>query len=268
MEYLSIEGGNLTDINKNPILEVKNITKHFGGISALKGVDFELYEGEVLGVVGDNGAGKSTLIKIISGVHKKDSGEIYYNGKKVEINNPMDAKRLDIETVYQDLALVDELDVPANIFLGREETYLGKFGKVIGLLNYKKMYIDSYNLLIKLKVDIQNLYNRVKYLSGGQRQVVALSKSVFWGKKIIILDEPTAALGVKEARNILDVIKLLREHNISVIIISHNLQHIFNIVDRIMVLRNGEKVGIRNAHETNADEIVSMITGAKVVEKV
>ena len=254
--------------SNKPILEVKNIKKHFGGVVALKGVDFKLYEGEILGIVGDNGAGKSTLIKIISGVYKKDSGEIYYNGKKVEINNPMDAKMLNIETVYQDLALVDELDVSANIFLGREETYLGRLGKVFGLLNYNKMYIDSFKLLRKLKVDVLDLYKRVRYLSGGQRQAIALSKSVFWGKKIIILDEPTAALGVKESRSALDLIKTLKEHGMSVIIISHNLQHIFNVVDRIMVLRRGEKVGIRNKHEITASEIVSMITGAEVLEKV
>ena len=250
------------------ILEVRDIKKHFGGVAALKGVSFKLYEGEVFGIVGDNGAGKSTLIKIISGVYEKDSGEIYCYGNRVEIRNPEDAKGLGIETVYQDLALVDELDVPANIFLGREETYLGKFGKIFGLLNYKKMLVDSSKLLEKLKVGVQDLFSRVRYLSGGQRQAVAVSKAVFWGKKIIILDEPTASLGVKESRNVLELIKKLKEHNMSIIIISHNLQHVFSVVDRIMVLRGGENVGTKNAHEVIADEIVSMITGAKVLEKV
>ncbi|MHB8278963.1 MAG: ATP-binding cassette domain-containing protein [Candidatus Humimicrobiaceae bacterium] len=251
--------------NKKIILEGKNIKKHFGGVQALCGIDFELYEGEILGIVGDNGAGKSTLIKIISGVYKKDEGEIYYYGEKVEINSPIDAKELGIETVYQDLALVDELDVPSNIFLGREITRLGKFGKILGFMNYKKMYDQSSDLISKLKANVPSLFSRIRYLSGGQRQAIALSKAVFWGRKIIILDEPTAALGVKESRNAMDLIKTLKEHNMSIIIISHNLQHVFNLVDRIFVLRMGERVGVVNAHETSADEIVSMITGAKVV---
>lgn len=250
------------------ILEVINIKKHFGGVSALSGINFELYKGEVLGIVGDNGAGKSTLIKIISGVYTKDEGEIYKYGKKVKIDNPSDAKNIGIETVYQDLALVDQLDVPANIFLGREETYLGKFGKAVGILNYKKMYLKSLKLITELKVDIKRFYKSVRNLSGGQRQIIALCKAVFWGKEIIILDEPTAALGVKESKNVIELIKKLKEHDMSVIIISHNLQHVFKVVDRIMVLRRGEKVGIKNAHETDADEIVGMITGSKVVERV
>jgi simple sugar transport system ATP-binding protein len=255
-------------LENEPLLEVRNIKKNFGGVEALKGVSFELFENEILGIVGDNGAGKSTLIKIISGVYKQDDGEIYFKGEKVDINNPTDAKKIGIETVYQDLALVDELDVPANIFLGREETFFGKFGKAIGLLNKKKMYVDSSRLLEKLKVNIQELYSSVRYLSGGQRQAVSLSKAVFWGKRIVILDEPTAALGVKEANNALVLIRTLKAHNISVIVISHNLQHVFAVVDRIMILRRGENVGIVNAHDTNANDIVSMITGAEVLEKV
>jgi fructose transport system ATP-binding protein len=254
--------------NKKIILEGRNIKKHFGGVHALCGIDFELYEGEVLAIVGDNGAGKSTLIKVLSGVYKKDEGEIFYFGKKVEITSPGEAKELGIETVYQDLALIDELDVPSNIFLGRELTRFGKFGKLIGFLNYKKMYDQSAELIGRLKANVPSLFNRVRYLSGGQRQAIALSKAVFWGKKIMILDEPTAALGVRESKNVLDLIRTLKEHNMSIIIISHNLQHVFNIVDRIMVLRRGEKVGVVTSHETTADEVVSMITGAKVLEKI
>jgi len=248
---------------QRPILEVRNIRKHFGGVDALKGVSFDLYEGEILGIVGDNGAGKSTLIKIISGAYERDEGEIYLYGKEVNIRNPNDAKRLGIETVYQDLALVDELDIPANIFLGREETFFGMLGKLIGLLHYRKMAQKSSKLLRDLNIDIPNLYKKVRYLSGGQRQIVALSKVVFWGKKIVILDEPTAALGIQEANKVLDVIKRLKDKKISVIIISHNLQHVFTVVTKIMVLRRGE-----NAHETSANEVVSMITGAEVLERV
>jgi len=255
-------------MRKTPILEVKGISKHFGGVIALENLDFELMEGEILGIVGDNGAGKSTLIKIISGVVEKDRGEIYYKGKKVEIKDPKDAKRLGIETVYQNLALVDLLDVPANIFMGREVKYKGVFNKVFGFLNFQEMFIKSKRLLRELQVNIEDLSSKVMYLSGGQRQAVALSKVVYWGKEIIILDEPTAALGVKESKNVLVLIKKLKEHGISIIIISHNLQHIFSVVDRIMVLRRGKRVDIKEAHNTGADEIVSMITGAKVIEKV
>ncbi len=251
-----------------PILEVKNINKNFGGIAALQDVSFELKKNEILGIVGDNGAGKSTLIKIISGVHKKDSGKIYYNNELVEINNPMDAKKIGIETVYQDLALANELDITANIFIGRELTLFGRFGKFVGIMDFKKMFKKAEELLEKLKTDIPNIRRSVRYLSGGQRQAVALGKVVFWGKKIVILDEPTAALGVNESENALKLIKSLKDHGISVIIISHNLQHVFTIVDRIMVLRKGEKVGIVDAHVTNQDEVVSMITGLKVIEKV
>jgi ABC-type sugar transport system ATPase subunit len=258
----------VSEKKSGPVLEVRNIKKHFGGVEALRGVSFELYEGEILGIVGDNGAGKSTLIKIISGVHEKDAGEIFIYGKKVEINNPNDAKKLDIETVYQDLALANELDIPANIFLGREETFFGKFGKAIGLLNQKKMRAESLSLLRGLNVNIPKLLSKVMYLSGGQRQAVALSKVVFWSKKIVIMDEPTAALGVKEANNVLQLIRNFKDKNISVIIISHNLQHVFSVVDRIMVLRRGEKAGIVNAHKTSANEVVSMITGAEVLERV
>lgn len=263
-----MKGGNLSKLGNKVILEVKNICKNFGAVVALNNVCFKLHENEILGIVGDNGAGKSTLIKIIAGVFKKDSGEIYFYGKKVNINNPNDSKILGIETVYQDLALVDTLDIPGNIFLGREETYFSKYGVFLGLLNNKKMYIESLKVIGKLKVDIQNLLSKVNNLSGGQRQAIALSKAVYWGKKVVILDEPTAALGVKESINALKLIKLLKKHKISVIVISHNLQHMFSIVDRIMVLRRGVKVGVVNANETNSGNIVSMITGVKVMEKV
>jgi ABC-type sugar transport system ATPase subunit len=251
-----------------PVLEVRNIKKNFGGVAALKGVSFELFEGEILGIVGDNGAGKSTLIKIISGVYEKDDGEVYLYGKKADIRAPNDAKRLGIETVYQDLALVDDLDIPGNIYLGREATLLGGLGRFIGLRNDRRMAVESIRLLRELNVDIPSVLKKVRYLSGGQRQVVALGKVVFWGKKIVILDEPTAALGIQEANTVLDLILKLKEKGISIVIISHNLQHVFRVVTKIMVLRRGERVGIRNAHETSANEIVGMITGAEVVERV
>jgi fructose transport system ATP-binding protein len=243
------------------ILETKNITKYYGGIRALDKVDLELKNNEILGLVGDNGAGKSTLVKIISGVVKKDYGDIYLKGEKVNIENPIDAKNLGIETVYQDLALVNLLNVPQNIFLGRE---LGVFG----LLNKKKMLKESKKLLNKLGIDLKNLNNPMVYYSGGQRQSVALSKIVYWGTNIAILDEPTAALGVRESKRALDLIEKLKDHGLSVIIISHNLQHIFRIVDRIMVLRRGERVDIKDVHEVSAGDIVKLMTGADVIDKV
>jgi fructose transport system ATP-binding protein len=253
---------------KNYILEVKKITKHFGGVCALDNVDLELVKGEILGLVGDNGAGKSTLVKIITGAYEKDSGEIYFEGKKVEINNPTDAKNLGIETIYQDLALLDHLDVPVNIFLGREYKQNNIFGRLFGFMNFKKMNLETINLMKKLDIDLIDIHKQLRFYSGGQRQAVAFSKIVYWGKKLAILDEPTAALGVRESKKALALIKSLKDHGLSVIIISHNLQHIFSIVDRIMVLRRGKRVGIRVAKEVTTNEIVSMITGAGVVERV
>jgi len=258
----------LNSKSKMPLLRVEGISKHFGGVIALKNIDMELMEQEILGIVGDNGAGKSTLVKIISGAYQKDAGEIYFEDKRVEITSPDEAKRLGIEIVYQDLALIDSFDTSSNIFLTREIKRNDFFGNIFGLLNYKKMRDESVKLLQKLKLENINLHLNVSNFSGGQRQAIALSKAVYWGKKIVILDEPTAALGVKESKYALSLIRNLKKHGISIIIISHNLQHIFSIVDRIMVLRRGEKVGIKNVHQTNADEIVSMITGAHIIQKI
>jgi ABC-type sugar transport system ATPase subunit len=263
-----MSGGKADQMGAHPILEVRNVSKHFGGVAALNGVSFTLGEGEVLGIVGDNGAGKSTLIKIISGVHTMDSGEIWVYGSKADIRDPNDAKRLGIETVYQDLALVDDLDIPGNIFLAREETSAGGLGRLIGLRGDRGMAEKAAKLLQDLNINIPGILRKVRNLSGGQRQVVALSKVVFWGRKIVILDEPTAALGVQESGKVLELILRLREKGISVIIISHNLQHVFTVVNRVMVLRRGENAGIRNVHETTANEIVGLITGAEVRERV
>jgi len=254
--------------DKKAILFAKGISKYFGGVCALNNVDLELKKGEILGLVGDNGAGKSTLIKIISGVLSKDSGEIYFANRRVEINNPKDAKQLGIETVYQDLALVNYLDIPANIFLGREIKYNNLFGKIFRFINKKLMLKESQILIEKLGINLENLRKEIMYYSGGQRQSVALGKIFYWGRKVAILDEPTAALGVKESKVALELIKNLKKHGLSIIIISHNLQHIFSLVDRIMVLRRGEKVGVVNVHDINADDIVGMITGVKVLSKV
>lgn len=255
-------------VEKAIILKAKGICKRFGGVVALNNVDMDLSEGEILGLVGDNGAGKSTLIKIISGVHEKDAGEIYFNGNRVEINNPSDAKALGIETVYQDLALIEVLDISENIFLGREIIYRFFPANVLGFLNFKKMFKEATELLKIIGIRIQKMSIPVGYLSGGQRQAIALSKAVYWGSKIVIMDEPTSALGVEESKKALDLIRTLKDHGISTIVISHNLQHLFSIVDRIMVIRRGENAGTRNVYETSTDEIVSMITGSVVTDKI
>jgi len=251
------------------ILEAIGITKHFGGVYALDNVDLNLRRGEILGLVGDNGAGKSTLIKIISGILRKDGGEIYFEGKKVNINNPVDSQRLGIETVYQDLSLVNNQNAPFNIFLGRELIYGGLI-KYLGFLNKKMMLKESLDLLDRLKINIGDLAKPMMDYSGGQRQAVAISKAVYWQSKVVILDEPTAALGVAESKKVLDLIKMLKEQSgISIIIISHNMQHLFSVVDRIMVLRRGKKITVQNVHDVTGTDIVKFITGAEaIIEKV
>ena len=251
--------------NNEYILEAIGIKKHFGGVYALANVDLQLKHNEILGIVGDNGAGKSTLIKIISGILKKDEGEIYFEGNKVNIDKPRDARALGIETVYQDLKLVDLQNPAFNIFLGREVCY-GGILKYLRLLNDRWMLKETINLMNKLKVNLGNLRRLMKEYSGGQRQAVAISKAVYWGSKVAILDEPTAALGVNESKKALELIKLLKESShISVIIISHSMQHIFSVVDRIMVLRRGKLVTVQDVHCVNAADIVKYITGAEEV---
>jgi len=255
--------------NNEYILEAIGIKKHFGGVYALDDVDLQLKHNEILGLVGDNGAGKSTLIKIISGALKRDEGETYFEGKKVKIDNPKDAQNLGIETVYQNLNLVDLQDPSVNIFLGREVCYSGML-KYFYLLNNRWMLEETKNLMNKLKVDLGNLKRPIKEYSGGQRQAVAISKAVYWGSKVVILDEPTAALGVNESKKALELIKLLKEKSqMSAIIISHNMQHVFSIVDRIMVLRRGKLITVQDVHDVTATDIIKYITGAEeVIERV
>ncbi|MCX6262068.1 MAG: ATP-binding cassette domain-containing protein, partial [Bacteroidia bacterium] len=208
---------------------MKGICKNFGGVRALDTVDFEIYYNEILALVGDNGAGKSTLAKIISGTHTPDAGEIFFEGRKVQINNPREARRFGIEMIYQDLALFDLLDVSTNLFMGRELYLDNILGKRFSFIDNKKMYKRSFQILKELKIDIESSRRRVAGLSGGQRQAVAICRGILWGKKLIIMDEPTAALGVREANEVLKLIKNLKEKGLSILVISHNLQHIFSI---------------------------------------
>lgn len=244
-----------------PILSLRGVSKYFGGVHALEDVDFDVYPQEIVALVGDNGAGKSTLVKIIAGVHRPTKGQIFFFGQPVEIHSPRDAQSLGIEIVYQELALIETRDVPANFFLGREPVK-GKLGIFV---DRKKMVEDTVRTLEELGIELPHLRTPVRYLSGGQRQALAIGRVMPWGGKIIIMDEPTAALGVKESRRVLDLILRLKEKGCSVIVISHNMRHVFNVADRIVVLRGGRKVGDKKKSETTPDEIVKLIVGADML---
>ncbi len=241
------------------ILRLEDICKSFGSVVALDGVSFEIYENEKIALVGDNGAGKSTLIKIISGNFPADRGEIYLDGRKVNFRSPVDARKAGIETVYQDLSVCNNLDSIANLFIGRELTR-----GIIGLpvLRGRAMEETTNAVLKKVGISMPSAKDRMEYLSGGQRQAVALGRFVAWGKRLVLLDEPTAALGVRETRQVLTLIEATAREKTSILLISHNLLQVFEVVDRIVVLRHGKVVGVRTKKETTPDEIVSMITGA------
>jgi len=244
------------------VMEAKNISKSFGEVHALDDITLQLEEQEILALVGDNGAGKSTLIKILAGALQKDSGEIYIDGKQIEIENPMHARKLGIEVVYQDLSLINYLNVFQNLFLAREIHKGFGFMKV---LDKKGMERQSIEKLDELGIKIQNTKTWVSKLSGGQRQSVAVAKAVMFGKKIIFLDEPTAALGVKESKHVLEIVKKLKTQGVSIIIITHNMEHAFAVADRFFVIRLGRMVGVKKRSETDIDEIVKMITGGVFV---
>jgi D-xylose transport system ATP-binding protein len=243
------------------ILSMKGISKSFGPVQALDGVDLEVRQGEVLALVGDNGAGKSTLIKSISGIYSVDSGEFSFEGKPVTIKGPNSATELGIATVYQDLALCDNLDVVANLFLGQESIVSGPAGAV-RTLDETEMEQRSHELLEQLSVTIPSVRGEVGTLSGGQRQQVAVARSLLGEPKVVMLDEPTAALGVVQTKQVLELIKRLRERNLGVIVISHNLANVFEVADRIFVLRLGRGAGVYDAAETSEEQVVGAITGA------
>jgi D-xylose transport system ATP-binding protein len=246
-----------------PLLSIRDVAKAYGSIVALRSVSLDIFRDEIVGLVGDNGAGKSTLIKILSGNFPPDSGEILFEGRRVHFRSPVDAREAGIETVYQDLSLCENLDSLSNLFVGRElyKTFLGfKF------LQTRAMERETTQTLSRIGIQIPSVRERVQYLSGGQRQAVSLGRFVAWGRKLVLLDEPTAALGVRETRKALDLVaSIQKEKRISVILISHNLQQVFELVDRIVVLRLGEVVGVRERRKTTPDEIVGLITGAVFV---
>ncbi len=242
--------------NAAPLVEMRGIHKRYGGVQALAGADFSVYPREIHALVGDNAAGKSSLIKTLSGAAPADEGEIRFDGRPVAIREPRHAKALGIETVYQDLALADNLDIPANIFLGRE---LMCTGMLSPFLDLRRMRDEAGQLLGRLKIHIPDLHQRVRTLSGGQRQCVGIARSVYCNARVIILDEPTAALGVEETRKVLQLISEMRDQALAVVMISHNLAHVFDLCDRISVMKTGTVVGSRHVSQTNKEEILRLI---------
>jgi ABC-type sugar transport system ATPase subunit len=225
---------------KTPVVEMRNIKKHFGAVQALRGVDLALHRHEVLGLMGDNAAGKSTLMKVLSGAYIPDGGGVYIEGEAVHFASPMDARRTGIEMVYQDYALANNLDVSANVFMGREvvRMSLGPFG----VMDYAHMELETKSLINRLKIDIASVRQKVERLSGGQRQAVAIARATAFDAKVIIMDEPTAALSVAAIDKVLDLVRQLKEQGSSIIIISHRLEDIYRVADRMIVLRQGRKV--------------------------
>ena len=244
----------------SPILRAVDLRKQFGGLVAVDGVSLEVGGGEVVGLIGDNGAGKSTLIKMIAGVYRPDAGQLFLNEQEVSFASPQDARDLGIETIYQDLALCENLDASANIFLGREPSR-----RVLGVLpavDRPRMLRESRRILHQLDIRIPGLGRPIRLMSGGQRQAVAIARAVYWNAKLMIMDEPTAALGVPEQRKVLDLVRTLRDHGVGVIIISHNLQDVLQVADRAIVMRRGRKVGERSIAETSSSDLLGLMVGA------
>jgi ABC-type sugar transport system ATPase subunit len=238
------------------LAQLIDISKAFGHVQALRSVSFNVYRGEVLALLGDNGAGKSTLVKILAGVHQPDSGQVMKDGEPLDLKDPTDALRVGIATVYQDLAVVDTLDVARNVFLGRVPRRFGIF------VDFPRMYRDARTVLDGLRVDLPSVHTRVGELSGGQRQAVAIARAMAVDAGLFLLDEPTAALGVAQTAKVNELVSNLKSVGKSVVVITHNLDHVFEIADRLVVLRRGTCVGVRHTTETTREEIVGLITGA------
>ena len=241
-----------------PLLRVESISKRFGTITALDDVSFEVHAGEVVALLGDNGAGKSTLIKIISGSLEPDSGKIIFEGREVHFASPADAKAIGIETVYQDLSLCPNVDVVANFFMGREKTrnFLG-----FHVLQEREMEAETEAVIRELAATIPSVRANVEHLSGGQRQAIELCRFVHWGGKLVLLDEPFAALGVEQTRRGLDLVDRVKRQGVAVVVITHNILHAFQVADRVVVLRHGAVTGVRDSTATTPEEVVSLITG-------
>lgn len=250
----------------SPVFEAKGLVKRYGQVTALAGADFELYPGEILAVIGDNGAGKSTLIKALAGALIPDEGEIYLDGERVNFHSPLDARNAGIETVYQDLAVAPALDVATNLFLGRELRKRGVLGTVFRMLDHRGMREAAARQMADLQVGIQSLGQAVETLSGGQRQGVAVARAAAWGKRVVIMDEPTAALGVKESGQVLELIRRVRDRGLPVILISHNMPHVFELADRIHIQRLGRRAGVVTPQSHSMPDVVAIMTGATSIE--
>ena len=243
------------------LLEARGVSRSYGPVQALLDVTMRIDTGEVVGLVGDNSAGKSTLVKIIAGADRPDGGALFVSGEAVEFHSPLDARDRGIETVYQDLALAPDLPVWANLFLGREE-FVGGPGRVVGWMNKQAMRERAHAELARLQIPIPDVDVVVDDLSGGQRQAVAVARGIAWGRRLVLMDEPTASLGVEEQENVGGLVRRLAEQQVAVLLVSHNLAQVLELADRIVVLRHGMRVAVRPTEETTREEIVGLITGA------
>jgi fructose transport system ATP-binding protein len=250
--------------NQTPILSAKGIVKRYGQVTAIDGADFELYPGEILAVIGDNGAGKSSLIKALSGAVIPDEGEIRLDGEPVHFKSPIEARQAGIETVYQDLAVAPALDIATNLFLGREQRRAGPLGSVLRMVDKKAMRAEADRQMKNLQIGIRSMSQAVETLSGGQRQGVAVARAAAWARKLVIMDEPTAALGVRESAQVLELIKRVRDNGLPVILISHNMPHVFEIADRIHIHRLGKRVAVVTPQTHTMHDVVGIMTGAVV----
>jgi fructose transport system ATP-binding protein len=249
------------------VIQAKGLVKRYGQVTALDGADFELRAGEILAVIGDNGAGKSSLIKALSGATIPDEGQIYLDGQPIHFKSPIDARRAGIETVYQDLAVAPAMTIAENLFLGREILRAGFLGRFLRMMDKKKMLSESISRMNDLKVGIRSMTQAVETLSGGQRQCVAVARAAAFAQHVVIMDEPTAALGVKEGNMVLELIRRVRDKGLPVILISHNMPHVFEIADRIHIARLGKRAAVVNPKVISMSDTVAVMTGAKLAEE-
>jgi fructose transport system ATP-binding protein len=250
------------------VMQAKGLVKRYGQVTALDGADFELRAGEILAVIGDNGAGKSSLIKCLSGATIPDEGEIWLDGEPVHFRGPIDARRAGIETVYQDLAVAPAMTIAENLFLGREIRRSGVWGSVFKMIDKRKMLEESIARMNDLKVGIRSMTQAVETLSGGQRQCVAVGRAAAFAQHVVIMDEPTAALGVKEGNMVLELIRRVRDRGLPVVLISHNMPHVFEVADRIHVARLGKRAAVLNPKKISMSDTVAVMTGAMPAEEI
>jgi fructose transport system ATP-binding protein len=256
------------DTKAHVVLEARGLVKRYGHVTALDGADFELRAGEILAVIGDNGAGKSSLIKALSGAVVPDEGEIRLDGRPVHFRSPIDARREGIETVYQELAVAPAMTIAENLFLGRELTRFGRVGRMLRILDKRRMVSEAQRHMADLKIGIRSMTQAVETLSGGQRQGVAVARSAAFARHVVIMDEPTAALGVKEGNMVLELIRRVRDRGLPVILISHNMPHVFEVADRIHIARLGKRAAVVDPKKIGMSETVAVMTGAMRPEEI